>query len=211
VALRATPDEVYFPSIRSCMPPKMFIVAGPPGSGKSTAFPVAAFGVDCFNADDRAAGLNRGSYIGIPQEIRHRVNTLFEAFVLDHIERRSSCAFETTLRGVVTFEQAALARRDGFVTEMRYLCLPNFQMHLERVKMRADRGGHSAPEPVLRAIYESSIANLPRAIREMDLIYVYENGEWGKTPEIRLQAEHGEIVYRAERLPHWVAGSLARL
>jgi predicted ABC-type ATPase len=189
----------------------MFIVAGPPGSGKSTAFPVAAFGVDSFNADDHAAALNKGSYYDIPREIRSRVSTLFEAFVLDHIDARSSCAFETTLRSMVTFEQAVLARRAGFVTEMRYLCLPNFEMHLERVKMRADRGGHSAPEPVLRSIYESSIANLPRAIREMDLIYVYENGEWGKTPEILFQAEHGEVVYRAERIPRWLAGSLALL
>jgi hypothetical protein len=29
----------------------MFIVAGPPGGGKSKAFPVAGFGVDFFNAD----------------------------------------------------------------------------------------------------------------------------------------------------------------
>jgi predicted ABC-type ATPase len=45
----------------------MFIVAGPPGSGKSTAFPVAAFGVDSFNTDDHAAALNNGSYC----DIRH--------------------------------------------------------------------------------------------------------------------------------------------
>jgi predicted ABC-type ATPase len=37
------------------MQPQMHIVAGLPGSGKSTLFPVAAFGVDYFNADDRAA------------------------------------------------------------------------------------------------------------------------------------------------------------
>jgi predicted ABC-type ATPase len=193
------------------MPPKMFIVAGPPGSGKSTAFPVAAFGVDSFNADDQAAALNNGSYCDIPRETRSRVNVLFETFVLDHIDARSSFALETTLRSAVTFEQAALARRAGFVVEMRYLCLPNFEMHLERVMMRADRGGHSAPEPVMRGIYESSIANLSRAIREMDLIYVYENGDWGETPVILLQAEHGEIVYRAERIPQWLARSLSRL
>ena len=45
----------------------------------------------------------------------------------------------------------------------------------------------------------------------MELIYVYENGQWGMTPVILLQAEHGEVVYRAERIPHWLAGSLARL
>ena len=76
----------------------MFIVAGPPGGGKSTAFPVSGFGVDFFNADDRAAALNHGSYIDIPRSIREKVNLLFESFVLSHIERTASCAFETTLR-----------------------------------------------------------------------------------------------------------------
>lgn len=47
----------------------MIVVAGPAGSGKSTAFPVAATGVDYFNIDDRAAALNNGSYRNIPIEL----------------------------------------------------------------------------------------------------------------------------------------------
>jgi len=43
------------------MNPKMIVIAGPPGSGKSTAFSVSSFGVAFFNADDRAAELNGGS------------------------------------------------------------------------------------------------------------------------------------------------------
>ena len=39
------------------MSPRMAIIAGPPGSGKSTAFPVSGFGIDFFNADDHAAAL----------------------------------------------------------------------------------------------------------------------------------------------------------
>ncbi len=122
------------------MSPRMFIVAGPPGSGKSTAFPVSGFGVDFFNADDRAAALNQGSYLNISRAIREQVNRLFEAFVADHIERRVSCAFETTLRSGITFEQAAAGRKAGFVIEMRYLAPQDFEMHLERIKMRADMG-----------------------------------------------------------------------
>jgi predicted ABC-type ATPase len=188
----------------------MFIVAGPPGGGKSKAFPVAGFGVDFFNADDRAAALNGGSYVDIPRRIRDDVNILFESFVVDHIERRASCAFETTLRSGITFDQAVLARRAGFTTEMRYVALWDFSMHLERVKMRADAGGHSAPESVLRAIYESSIRNLPRAIQEMDLLHVYDNSGWGVTPRVLLQAENGEVVYLAEHIPDWLVGTLGR-
>jgi predicted ABC-type ATPase len=187
------------------MSPRMFVVAGPPGSGKSTAFPVSGFGVDFFNADDRAAALNGGSYIDIPRAIRSHVNQLFEGFVMDHLERHVSCAFETTLRSNITFGQAALAKRAGFTVEMRYLALETFGMHLERVKMRADRGGHSAPESVLRRVYDASINNLPRAIREMDFIYVYDNSRWGVKPLVLLQAEQGEIRYQAEQMPAWLA------
>src|SRR6266508_784964 len=150
------------------MSPRMIVVAGPPGSGKSSIFPVSSFGVSCFNADDRAAELNGGSYVGIPKSVRQAVNREFEAFVFDRIERRTSFAIETTLRSSVTFEQATLAKAVGFATEMRYLALRDFGMHIERVKARADAGGHSASETTLLETYRSSLANLPKAIAEMD-------------------------------------------
>jgi|SRR5579859_2050156 len=68
------------------MSPRVFVVAGPPGSGKSTAFPVSGFGVDFFNSDDRAVALNGGAYLDIPRVIRGQVNQLFEA---DGFERLS--------------------------------------------------------------------------------------------------------------------------
>jgi len=43
------------------MIPKMTVIAGPPGSGKSSIFPVSGFGVAYFNADDWAAKHNGGS------------------------------------------------------------------------------------------------------------------------------------------------------
>jgi predicted ABC-type ATPase len=171
----------------------------------------SGFGVDFFNADDRAAALNHGSYLNITPAIRDEVNILFESFVQDHIERRASSAFETTLRSGITFDQAALARHVGFMTEMRYLVLRDFAMHLERVKMRADAGGHSAPESVLRPIYEASIRNVSRAIREMDFLYVYDNSRWGVTPSVLLQAEKAEVVYLAEDIPKWLAAALEQL
>ena len=115
---------------------------------------------------DRAAALNGGSYLNISRSVRGHVNTLFESFVLDHIARRSSRAFETKLRSGITFDRTVRAQEAGFVIEMRYVALRDFSMHVERVKMRADAGGHSAPESVLRTIYTASIRNLARAIRE---------------------------------------------
>lgn len=103
------------------MRPRMVVVAGPPGSGKSTVFPVAGFGVDHFNADDRAAELNRGSFRAISPAIRALAYQEFELFVTDHIRERRSFAFETTLRSTITFDQARQARDHGFLVVMRYV------------------------------------------------------------------------------------------
>ncbi len=78
------------------MIPNMIVVAGPPGSGKSSRYPLSSFGVASFNADDRAAELNGGSYFGISTKIRQAVNREFETFILESIERRVSFAIETT-------------------------------------------------------------------------------------------------------------------
>lgn len=182
----------------------MLIIAGPPGSGKSATFPVSAFGLDYFNADDHAAELNEGSYIGIRPETRKQVNQEFEAFILEHIRSGTSFAIETTLRSDITFDQARAAKKAGFRVEMRYLTLNTFLLHIQRVKTRAFRGGHSGPEPVLRAIYDASLNNLSRAIREMDSVLVYDNSSWGSRPVLLLETAHGAIVYQAEPLPKWL-------
>ena len=186
------------------MVPTMIVVAGPPGGGKSSIFPVASFGVAHCNADDRAAELN-GSYLGIPTDIRRVVNREFEAFVSDCIETRTSFAIETTLRSDVTFEQARSAKAAGFLTEMRYLAVKDFAMHLDRIKIRADAGGHCASEATLRRIYQSSLANLPRAVAEMDDLWVYDNSAVGGPPKLLMETEKNVIRFLVEDPPDWLA------
>jgi predicted ABC-type ATPase len=88
----------------------MFIIAGPPGAGKSSVFSLAEFANRSFNADDRAAELNGGSYRDIPLHVRRVVNGEFEKFVRESIEAKQSFALETTLRSDITFEQAKMAK-----------------------------------------------------------------------------------------------------
>jgi len=190
------------------MTPKMIVVAGPPGSGKSSLYPLSTFGVPYFNADDRAAELNGGLYAGISREIRQVVNREFEAFVLGSIEKRVSFAFETTLRSEVTFDQAQLAKRAGFEVEMRYLALRDFGMHLDRVKARADAGGHSASGTTLRRIYDASLMNLRRAVQELDFVWVYDNTDIDASHPLVLEARNGEIRFLKENPPRWLRETL---
>ena len=164
------------------MQPAMMIVAGPPGSGTSSIFPVSTSGLDFFNADDRAAQLNGNSYRAIPLAIRAQVNAEFEAFISSHIRERKSFAFETTLRSGITFDQAAHAKANGFSVSMDSIALDDVTNNLERVALRAEAGGHSASERLLRSIHRASIGNLPRALREIDTVIVYDNSVMNARP-----------------------------
>jgi hypothetical protein len=95
-----------------------------------------------------------------------RSNTVSE-LPLGESRRGTSFAIETTLRSTITFEQARLARQNGFRVVMVYVALDTVEHHIERVKRRASRGGHSASEVTLRRIHASSVENLPLALENV--------------------------------------------
>jgi len=192
----------------------MHIVAGPPGSGKSRAFPVKEVGVDFFNADDRAAELNDGSYHEISLEIRSRVSRELEDFIERHIDREKSFAFETTLRTPVTFAQARRARANGFAVKMLYVALSDVELNLERIAVRATLGFHSAPVETLRDIHSRSLHNLAVAIREcgisIDELAIYDNTASGKPPRLIAEIDRGMIVFLADAPPKWLVEALSQ-
>ena len=186
--------------------PLMRVIAGPPGGGKSSVFPIADTGLEYFDADGRAAELNAGSFRNISTEVRRVVNLEFETFIRRHIEQRRSMIFETTLRSAITFEQAQQSRNAGFHLSMRYIALASVELHINRVAARADSGGHSASVRTLREIYSSSLINLRRALREFDDVAVYDNS--GSGPQLVLTVDHGRVHFLIPTAPHWVLGAL---
>lgn len=185
----------------------MIVVAGPPGSGKTSCFPVTAFGVDSFNIDDRCAQV-LGSYRAIPRDVRRAVAKECERFVLHHIDRGSSFAVETTLRTTASIDQAEIARARGFATEMRFIATESTDENVARVLQRAQAGGHGASEREIRAIHLASVANLLAALRVFHRVRVYDSTARWKPPRLVATARAGEIA-RVGDTPGWLAAVLA--
>jgi len=187
--------------------PEFYIVAGAPGTGKSRAFPVSGFGVDFFNADDRAAELNGGSYRGISLELRAQVNLEFEAFIQSHIEQRSSLAIETTLRSGITFDQIIAAKMRGFRVTMLYIGTEDPELNLDRIAVRWSLGYHAAPREVLMAIHAQSLANLRIACEKAFLgflrLILFDNTRFDRTPIPVCEIGYRAMRELAQPLPRW--------
>jgi len=186
--------------------PRMIVVAGPPGSGKTRYFPATAFGVDAFNIDDRCAQI-LGSYRAIPREIRRAVAKECEQFVLDHAEHGKSFAVETTLRTKASIEQADLARRRGFATEMRFVATDSIAENVARVLQRAQSGGHGASEREIRAIHQASVANLAAAFAVFERVRVYDSTTRWEPPRL-VAVSRGRRVVRHGATPIWLEAVL---
>jgi predicted ABC-type ATPase len=187
--------------------PRMIVVAGPPGSGKTRYFPVTAFGVDAFNIDDRCAQI-LGSYRAIPRDVRRSVAKECERFVLDHISQRQSFAVETTLRTTAAIEQAELAGRNGFATEMRFIATDSIAENIARVLQRAQAGGHGASEREIRAIHHASVANLRSAIATFERLRIYDSTARWALPRLVAVGRSGRLVRQAPT-PAWLDALIA--
>jgi predicted ABC-type ATPase len=186
----------------------MIVVAGPPGSGKSSRFPISRFGVDWFNADDRAAELNLGSFHKIPAEVRSRVNVEFQRWILDHVTAHEGFAIETTLRSPITFEQARLAHRHGFWTTMDYVSVGSIEESIRRITERSYRGGHSASERLVADIYQKSTTNLLTALdfpeSGIEVVRIYDNAELRGPVRQVLSFRRGRPRSIAPDVPAWL-------
>jgi predicted ABC-type ATPase len=192
--------------------PGMFIIAGPPGAGKSSVFPLNSFADQIFNADDRAAELNHGSYREIPMDIRGIVNREFELFIQQSIARKQSFAFETTRVAASRSNRRGLRPLPVSRVFMTYVALDSFETHFQRVLQRALLGGHAASESTLRKIHESSLANLSIAFSPLEsgieFVRIYDNSFFKQKPKLVLESAQGQFTRIAMEFPNWLRSAL---
>jgi predicted ABC-type ATPase len=185
----------------------MIVVAGPPGSGKTSTFPVTALGVDAFNIDDRCAQL-LGSYRAISRQVRRAVAAECEQFVLGHIQAGRDFAVETTLRTTAAIDQASLANTRGFSTELIFIATESVTENILRVLLRAQGGGHGASEGDVRSIYEASLANLGKAVAAFHRADIYDSTPHWAPPRLVATATAGHVVHVGSS-PAWLESALS--
>ena len=140
--------------------PKLYIIAGCNGAGKTTAsYAVLPEMLGCkefVNADEIAKGLSPFN----PESVAIEAGRLMLQRMDDLLSEGSDFAFETTLstRSYVKFIERAQAK--GYFVPLLYFWLPTPEQAIERVATRVREGGHNIPSDVIRRRYANGIKNL---------------------------------------------------
>lgn len=107
--------------------------------------------------------------------------------IAEHIRRRNSFAFETTLSGRGYAKHIPEWQVIGYHVELFFLTLPSPEDAIKRVAMRVRQGGHNISEAVIRRRFASGIEHFQRIYKPLvDEWTLYDNSgteplvlDWG--------------------------------
>ena len=153
--------------------PRLLIVAGSNGAGKSTfARPYAKQqGLPFLNADDITRELeSRGETQPLVKAAR-----LFLRKLDDLIEARADVCFETTLSGRYVERVVQQARAAGYRVELVFLFVASAEVAVARVAGRVKKGGHDVPVEDIRRRFRRTLENFERLRDKVDLWEMYRS------------------------------------
>lgn len=137
--------------------PRLYIISGPNGSGKTTAsYGVLPELLDCqefVNSDEFAKHLSpfapESAYITASRLMLRKVRYLFD--------RRQDFCIETTLATRSLLKTVASAQKQGYYVTVLYFWLRSPEIAVQRVASRVADGGHDVPEGTVRRRYQMGL------------------------------------------------------
>jgi predicted ABC-type ATPase len=195
-------------------PPRIYVIAGVNGGGKSSLAGAAfrEFGGFYYNPDEAARQLMTVNP-GIRQEDANSAAWQQGVRLLKRvIQERLDFAFETTLGGNTITQLLARAAGQGVAIHVWYVGLFSPELHIQRVRSRVGRGGHDIPEEDIRRRYEHSRVNLITLLPHLSSLRMFDNSVevdpaegHAPSPQLILHMENRRILASADfsRMPNW--------
>ena len=179
--------------------PKLYIIAGCNGAGKTTAsFTILPEVLDCkefINADEIAKGLSPFQ----PESVAMQAGRIMLARMDELLQKGETFAFETTLATKSYKQKIEWAQANGYEVTLLFFWLDSPNIAKERVAQRVAEGGHNIPLETIERRYYNGIANLFAIYIDMvDICYIFDNSEGERTPIAKKYKGGKEIIYNAD-------------
>ena len=178
--------------------PKLYIIAGCNGAGKTTAsFTILPEILGCkefINADEIAKGLSPFQ----PESVAVQAGRIMLARMDELLQKGETFAFETTLATKSYKQKIEWAQANGYEVTLLFFWLRNSKLAKKRVAQRVSEGGHNIPDEIIERRYHSGITQLITTYMDMiEKYYIFDNSE-GESVLIAEKYEGEEIVFDIE-------------
>lgn len=178
------------------MRPKLIVIAGPNGSGKTTFTPLMlqhdwADGCLFINPDEIAKH-EFGDW-NSPEAVMRAV-VRAQQLREDCLCSGQSMLIESVFSAADKLDFIARAKAAGFFIRFFFIGTDSPEINAARVVRRVLTGGHEVPIAKIISRYSKSIANASLAMLVADRGYVYDNSITDKNPKILFRVRDGMVV-----------------
>ena len=185
--------------------PKLLVIAGPNGSGKTSVTGKLLQhgwkeGCEYINPDIIARDVY-GDW-NSPEAVM--------AAARDASARRESCVaegrsliFETVMSASEKVHFINMARDRGYFIRLFFIGTDNPDINARRVAYRVMSGGHDVPKEKIVSRYHKSIVNCAKLVPIVDRLYVYDNSVDDAIPRLMFRASGGMLMRQYGPLQDW--------
>ena len=137
--------------------PKLYVISGCNGSGKTTAsYTLLPEMWKCkyfVNSDEFAKGLSPFD----PDKASLSAGRFMVMRIKYLLDRKEDFCIETTLSSRTLTNTIEIARQYGYSITILFFWIENVELAISRVKARVTAGGHNVPEATIRRRYRSGL------------------------------------------------------
>jgi predicted ABC-type ATPase len=185
--------------------PKLLIVAGPNGSGKTSVTGKILKhewieGCEYINPDNIARNVF-GDW-NSPDAVLNAARYATEAREKCIAEGRN-LIFETVLSAPDKIPFIQQAKQQGYFVRLFFIGTDNPQINAARVAHRVMSGGHDVPIPKIISRYYKSITNCGLLVPVADRLYVYDNSVDNVFPQLLFRTTDGKLTKQYAPVNNW--------
>jgi len=185
--------------------PKLVIIAGPNGSGKTSVTDKILQhewieGCYYINPDNIARDIfgDWNSAEAIMNAAR-RAEELRE----NHLNKKQGILFETVLSAEDKISYIKRAKEAGYFIRLFFVGTDSPTINAARIANRVMKGGHDVPITKIISRYSKSIANCAVLATLVDRLYVYDNSEDYAEPKLLFRASDGQVEKSYKEINPW--------
>ena len=186
--------------------PKLIVIAGPNGSGKTTVTEqllAHEWGDECvyINPDNIAREMfgDWNSEEAVLKAAKYATEMRYSL-----LGERKNIVFETVLSSEEKIDYIKKAVAAGYFVRVFFVCTESPSINAARIADRYMAGGHTVPIEKIVSRYGKSILNCSRLAGLVDRLYLYDNSLENRPARLLFRIADGKIVRQyIQNLPKW--------